>query len=271
MQLYHDIFKPTECAEDVAQDIVLLHGWGMNSLVWDDIIPGLLKQHRVTVIDLPGLGRSPVPGGDYNLDYLSKHVAEVAPEKAIWMGWSLGGLVAMNIAIKHPERVSALVSVASTPSFVARNDQAGEWLCAMPEKIIDGFIDIFAEDAEGTLIRFLALQCKGSPTIRQDIKKLKDMVHFHGLPAPQALRDGLKILRDEDLRMSIGEINCPSLFVLGRHDNLVPVGVSQAIHRYLPSADVAIIEAAAHAPIVSSPELLLNAVNDFLQKTEGRN
>ncbi|HEY9134768.1 MAG TPA: pimeloyl-ACP methyl ester esterase BioH [Pseudomonadales bacterium] len=268
MQLYHDIFKPTGCSEAAARDIVLLHGWGMNSLVWDEVIPELLKQHRVTVIDLPGLGRSPVPGGDYNLDYLSRHVAEVAPEKAIWMGWSLGGLVAMNIAIQHPEKVSALVSVAGTPSFVVRNDQAGEWHCAMSEKIIDGFIDIFAEDAQGTLIRFLALQCKGSPTIRQDIKKLKDMVYFYGLPAPQALRGGLKILREEDLRASIGKINCPTLFVLGRHDNLVPPGVSQAIHRYLPSAEVAIIEAAAHAPMISNPEPFLNAVNEFFQKMQ---
>lgn len=269
MQLYHDIFTPTACAEAEAKDIVLLHGWGMNSLVWDDIMPGLLKQHRVTVIDLPGLGRSPVPGGDYNLDYLTRHVAEVAPGNAIWMGWSLGGLIAMNMAIQHPERVSALVSVASTPSFVTRNDQHGQWHCAMPEKILNGFMEIFEEDAEGTLIRFLALQCKDSPTIRKDIKKLKEMVYFYGLPAPQALRHGLQILRSEDLRSQLKQINCPTLFVLGRYDNLVPVGVSQAIHEYMPDADVAIIEETAHAVIISSPELFLTAVDEFFQNTAG--
>jgi len=270
MQLYHDIFKATQSPDDEAKDIVLLHGWGMNSLIWDDIIPDLLKQHRVTVIDLPGLGRSPVPGGEYNLEYLTRHVAEVAPDNAIWIGWSLGGLIAMNMAIQYPEKVSALICVASTPSFVARTasdtngSTLGAWSCAMPEEIIDSFIDIFNEDSEGTLIRFLALQCKGSPTIRLDIKKLKNIVYFHGLPAPQALREGLKILRNEDLRCDLKKVQCPSLFILGRNDNLVPVGVSSAIKEYCPSAEVSIIEEASHVPIISNPELFLEAVSDFL-------
>lgn len=266
MQLYHDIFEATECSNEEASDIVLLHGWGMNSLVWDEIIPELLMKHRVTIIDLPGLGRSPVPAGDYDLDYLTQHVVSVAPEKAIWMGWSLGGLIAMNLAIKHPERVSALIAVASTPSFIARNDEAGEWLYAMPEKIMNGFIDIFSEDAEGTLIRFLALQCKGSPSIRQDIRTLKEMVYFYGLPAPQALREGLKILRDADLRKEVKNILCPSFFVLGRHDNLVPVGLSIDIQKVMPDAEIAIIEEASHVPMISSPETFSSAVKDYLNK-----
>ena len=242
----------------------------MNSLVWDDIVPDLLKQHRVTVIDLPGLGRSPVPGGDYNLEYLTRHVAEVAPDNAIYIGWSLGGLIAMNMAIQHPAKVSALICVSSTPSFVARpaseasGKPLGEWPCAMPEEIIDGFIDIFNEDAEGTLIRFLALQCKGSPSIRLDTKKLKDIVYFHGHPAPQALREGLKIFRNEDLRSELKKIQCPSLFIFGRNDNVVPVGVSSAIQEYCPSAKVAIIEDASHVPIISNPELFIEAIKDFL-------
>ena len=97
LQLYHDIF-PANRDTDSAVDLVLLHGWGMSSLVWDEILPELLENFRVTVIDLPGFGRSPIPGGEYDLDYLSKHVLNVAPKEAVWMGWSLGAMVAMNIA-----------------------------------------------------------------------------------------------------------------------------------------------------------------------------
>ena len=80
LQLYHDIF-PANRDTDSAVDLVLLHGWGMSSLVWDEILPELLENFRVTVIDLPGFGRSPIPGGEYDLDYLSKHVLNVAPRK----------------------------------------------------------------------------------------------------------------------------------------------------------------------------------------------
>ena len=118
LTLYHDRFRCTGNVEN-PPEMLVIHGWGMHSLVWDDVMPALLEHFQVTVVDLPGLGRSPIPGGDYTLDYLVEHVLAIAPAQAVWMGWSLGGMVAMRAASQHPERVSALISVASTPKFVA--------------------------------------------------------------------------------------------------------------------------------------------------------
>lgn len=259
LQLYYDVYQATEVAAEEAMDLVLLHGWGMNSLVWDDVMPSLLKRCRVTLIDLPGLGRSPVPGGEYDLPYLARHVLSVAPEKALWMGWSLGGLVATQIAVSHPQRVLGLVNVCSSPSFVGREN----WAAALPEKVLDGFIAIFDEDYEGTLARFLALQAKGSATIKADIRRLKELVYFHGLPARQALRGGLKILRHSDFRAEVGSLSCPSLYILGRRDNLVPAAVAEDLKKVHPGSDIAMIEEVSHLPFLQSPDAFLDAFNDF--------
>lgn len=102
-------------------DVVMLHGWGVNSAVFT-ALPNLLPQYRFHFVDLPGFGDSDVVAGDIN-DWLARIVASV-PTPAIWIGWSLGGLVATLAALKYPQYVSALCTIASSPCFMARDNEA---------------------------------------------------------------------------------------------------------------------------------------------------
>src|SRR5512147_1011217 len=100
-------------------DLVLVHGWGLNGGVWDTLAPLLEADFRLTRVDLPGHGRS--AWWEYEgLDGLARAVLESVPERAAWLGWSLGGLVAARAALASPARVERLVLVATTPSFVCR-------------------------------------------------------------------------------------------------------------------------------------------------------
>jgi pimeloyl-[acyl-carrier protein] methyl ester esterase len=250
--LFHNTYRCTGPAGDAAEDLVLLHGWGLHSIVWDDVMPELLQHFRVTVVDLPGMGQSPLPSGDYTLDYLAAHVGRVLPEHCHLLGWSLGGLVALKLASDRPRQVRSLTLVASTPKFVADGDWPG-----VEARLFDRFMEVFDEDAEGTLIRFLALNCKDASTVRDDVRKLKDILYFCGLPAPRALRGGLSVLRDTDLRALLASLTMPHLLMFGEHDNIVPVATASVLanqHLTLQLADV------SHVPFVSQPDKFLAAL-----------
>src|SRR5271170_7944996 len=106
-------------------NLVLLHGWGFNSTVWKTFLPYLENDFTVTALDLLGFGKNIHVDKTLTLDLLTENVLENSPQSAVFVGWSLGGLVAMNIAIHYPERISQLITLASTPKFVADRDWPG--------------------------------------------------------------------------------------------------------------------------------------------------
>jgi pimeloyl-[acyl-carrier protein] methyl ester esterase len=256
---FHNIYKPTGVDNDTAEDLVLLHGWGLHSIAWDSVVPALLEHFRVTVIDLPGMGQSPLPNGDYDLDFVADQIRRVLPEYCHLLGWSLGGLVALKIALDEPERVQSVATVATTPRFTASDD----WPTAMKPDILAKFAELMEEDYEGTLVRFLALNCKGSATMRADVELLKEILYFCGLPAQRALRGGLEILRDTDLRAELPDLQPPALMLFGENDNLVPAAVMGEIEQLAPGIQLALLRDVAHVPFVSTPDLFSRALLDF--------
>lgn len=243
-------------------DLVLLHGWGLHSGIWELITEQLSQQYRLHLIDLPGFGRSPLPGGDYDLELLTEQVLKVAPEQAHFLGWSLGGLVATNIAINHPYRVTSLITVSSSPRFV----QTEDWPHAMKANIMDSFCRYLEEDYQGTIIRFLAIQAIGSETQKEDIKRLRDTVFVHGVPASKALREGLALLNDVDLRNALNNIEAPFLRLYGRLDSLVPAKAADAIQALAPNSRQFTFPKASHAPFLSHTQQFLTQVESFLSE-----
>ena len=104
----------------VGPNLVLIHGWGMNGAVWQPIVKRLSKIFTVHVIDLPGMGFSR-PIEPVHLHTLAEKVAEIMPANADVVGWSLGGQIAMRIALDYPDLVRRLVLVGTTPCFVNKS------------------------------------------------------------------------------------------------------------------------------------------------------
>ncbi len=257
---FHNTYRATGVSDEQAGDIVLLHGWGLHSIAFDDIVPALLERFRVTVVDLPGMGQSPLPNRDYTLEFLAEQVAGVMPPRAHLLGWSLGGLVALRLALMYPERVQSVVTVATTPRFMVADD----WPAAMPVELFDTFEQMCRDDYEAALVRFLALNCKGSQSMREDIARLKDILYFCGLPAHRALREGLAILRRSDLRDELAQLTMPLRMVFGEHDHIVPAAAMDAVVPLLnEQSDTALIEGAAHVAFLSSPDVFTRIVHDF--------
>lgn len=240
--------------------LVLLHGWGMHSAVWESFVPLLTPYAHVRCIDLPGFGRSaavPIPS---TLEMMADALLAVAPAQAVWLGWSLGGLLAMEIASRHPQRVSHLVLMTATPCFVQKND----WACAMPTAEFAAFSDVVQQDALPAMKRFLALQCQGSVSARQDLRILQSCVTRLPAPDGKVLIQGLALLGGHDRRTSLSTLSLPVLFLLGEHDALVPASVASSLSSVLPSSAIVVVKGAAHVPFLSHPQDCRDAVLNLI-------
>lgn len=230
------------------RDLVLLHGWGLNSAAWQGVLPLLTPYFTVHLVDLPGFGDSPVLP-EHNLTSLAQAVLEKAPKEAVWVGWSLGGLVATQAALLEPERIRRLVTVASSPKFA----QTQSWPGIAP-KVLDQFITSLEGDFKTTIERFLAIQAMGSESARQDIKALKGWLGEKPLPDRQALHDGLMILQQADLREQLASLTMPFLAMYGKLDGLVPIATASEVAQLAPECEIYVLDKSSHAPFVTDKE-----------------
>lgn len=243
-------------------DMVLLHGWGLNSACWQSIVPLLSQSFRLHLIDLPGFGLSHdhfVQSG--SLDDISAALFEVVPEQAIWLGWSLGGLCATHFSLKYPDSVAALVTVASSPKFLATPSWNG-----IADKVLETFKLQLQQDLAKTVARFLAIQAMGSDSAKQDIKALKQYLVLRPQPHAEALSNGLTLLSSVDLRTDLARLSVPVYRLYGRLDSLVPRSAIGHINGLLPDSPHVIFQHSSHAPFISEPELFVKEIENFFNK-----
>lgn len=237
-------------------DLVLLHGWGAHSGIWRSIVDNLSQGFRLTILDLPGFGRSK-SSSDYSMQQIIQEVLLVAPSQALWLGWSMGGLIAMQIARQYPERVKKLIMVASSPCFIKEKNWPG-----IEVQLLKKFAESLSQDYEATIKRFLLLQFHGISFDKATLRGLLDDFLFFGKPNTQALKAGLQLLEKTDLRSELRHIKCPILYLLGRLDALVPWHISQYLDNY-PHIQTTVLQGAGHALFLSHPQQFLMQVKTF--------
>jgi malonyl-CoA O-methyltransferase len=228
--------------------------------MWGPWIEDLSLRARLHFIDLPGHGRSAWPEGASTLRDLARAVSPHVPKGAAVLGWSLGGMVALELARSRPGDLAALVLIATTPCFLARED----WPAGMNPGVLDGFAAGLAGDYRRTLSNFLALQTWGDENATQALRSLRANLDAHGEPDPQALVAGLEILRTADLRQELASIAIPTLVIAGEHDRITPVTAGRELASRLPSARFVEVPKAGHAPFLSHPDTVRREVENFL-------
>jgi pimeloyl-[acyl-carrier protein] methyl ester esterase len=237
-------------------DLVLLHGWAMHSGIWSDWAQQLSRWFRVHLVDLPGHGNSPCCARGGGLDDWGGAVREVVPERAWWLGWSLGGLVALAAAARHPGGMRGLTLLATSPRFVAGAD----WTQAMDAKVFDEFERQLQADVSRTLSRFLSLQVKSADGSGETLRRLRSQLAKKPAAASEALSTGLNFLRQADMRHVLAATDLRLFWLLGERDTLVPAGVR---HEF-PGVHAAVIAGAAHAPFLSHPEACTEQLKSWL-------
>lgn len=240
--------------------LALIHGWGMPSSVFAPIAAALRDGRDVIAPALPGYEGTPPaePAGD--LSAVAARMRAAVPAPAVWVGWSLGGLVALAAAAQAPGAVRAVVMVASNPCFVRRRD----WGLGLEPDVLTGFAEALATDREGTLKRFLALQTRGAEQAGATLRLLRERIDAAPPPDLAALRGGLEILRGTDLRATLAPPPVPVCGIFGRRDALVPATVADWLAAQ-PGCRARTLERAGHAPFLSHPERFVDILDDCLE------
>ena len=243
-------------------DLVLLHGWGLNSGVWQALVPSLQSSFRVTTIDLPGFGLNhqqlPEP---FTLEKVASAIHPLLPDDCTLLGWSLGGLVAQQLALSATTKIRRLILVATSPCFMAAPNWPG-----MQAEVLERFNAQLEQDLVLTITRFLAIQAMGSPSAKQDIKNIKQYLQQYPQAHPLALHGGLKLLQHCDLRAQTNAMTCPVNFILGRLDSLVPVKLQQHLPDLYQHLAIEIFDKSSHAPFISEPQRFIQVLTDMLKK-----
>ncbi len=241
-------------------DLVLLHGWGLNGAVWQEIVPLLQPYYRLHLVDLPGFGYSrDIVMPDNNLQAWSETVLAALPERFDLLGWSMGGLIALRMALDHPARINRLILTGSSPCFL----QQESWPGIHPD-VLSGFNHSLQQNTRKTIERFLAIQSMGSESVKEDVRRLKAWLQLRPEADPVALSAGLHLLESVDLRPELSSLRCPVLGLYGRLDSLVPAAAVPRIDALMADSRAVIFPQAAHAPFIFHPQLFTEALRQFL-------
>ena len=235
--------------------LALLHGWGMNPRVFDGMIAQLNEHLTLLPLALPGHGGTEILTTD-TLSTWAMQISAQLPDQTILLGWSLGGQVAMRIALDHPSQIKRLILVSSTPKFVLDDS----WQAGIPLADIMSFGEDMQRDTRATLLRFLTLQTRGASAQKVLLESLRETFFAAPLPAPQALSAGLEMLVHTDLRTELATLTQPTLVIHGSLDKLTPPNAGAWLAEAIPHAKYCLIDGAAHAPFLSHPQQVAKAI-----------
>ena len=233
--------------------LIILPGW----CVGRGPLQAMAEALGGEIIDLPGYGKAPLVE---DFQQAAQEIARQLPAQTRLCGWSLGAQLALAIAAEAPEKVSKLVLIAGTASFVQRDG----WPHAMPPEMLAEFATGVAADIEAMLPRFIGGFNRGDANAKAVTLAL--LKSADPRPAASTLATGLNWLRDVDQRAMATRVKAPTLMIHGANDPLMPLAAAQTLAALIPNARLSAMADCAHAPFTSQPEAFNALLSEFLNE-----
>ena len=229
--------------------VVLLHGYLENMLVWEEFASLLYKRVRVITLDLPGHGISEVKGDVHTMDFLADTVIAaldtLGVERAVMVGHSMGGYVALAAAERHPERLAGLVLLSSTPN--ADSEEKRENRRREQALILSGKKEALARMAPA-----MGFAAENRKRFADVITDLTEIIHLTEDSGIVALLGGMIERRDQNEMLQ--KLAVPQLFILGRRDEYITAEIAEAMVQHHPQAEVLWLEHSGHMGYVEQAE-----------------
>jgi 3-oxoadipate enol-lactonase len=245
--------------------VVLLHGFPLSRVMWAGQLGALGASHRVVAPDLRGHGESPAPDATYTMEQMADDVVELLDglaisEPVVVGGLSMGGYVALAMAIKHPDRVRALMLIdtkaaADTPEAAQKREETAQAALRAGNSV----------DVVASMIPrlFGKATLEKRPDLVAPLKA--DMERTSASGVAGALR-GMAIRPDR--RDQLAEIAVPTLVIVGEEDAIAPPDEARAMAEALPNGRLEIIPDAGHLAPYENPEAVDRAILDFLRSLD---
>ena len=245
------------------ETLVLIQGLSLDSSTWANQISAFSQKYRVIVFDNRGVGQSDAPDIPYSTEMMADDTVELLKflnvKSAHVLGFSMGGMIAQQIALKYPEIVKSLTLVATAARFPARAGYLTKlWLKMMEERVspetrlqemcLWAFTDEFFEDeARVTAVVNLGLNQPHPQPI-------------HGFAGQVAA------LLQHDTTDKIDRISVPTSVLIGKDEILIPLEFSEELAANIPNAELVVSERGGHNYLLEFPEIFNQAVMQFLAR-----
>jgi len=252
------------------EPLLLIMGWGGNAATWKPQIPGLAQRFRVIAFDNRGVGRSTAPADPYSIPVMAEDALGLLDAldvpRAHIFGISMGGMIAQELALRHPERLDTLVLGCTSPGGrravgfreLQRNIQEFEKTNGDDVPDMAWFSDFLKRLWTD---RALAM----SDTNLQDF--VLSLIRF---PAtPHGLHNQAEAIARHDAYSRLRHIEHPTLVITGDKDQLIDFENSFVLARRIPNAEVRIFPGLKHAFHLEQPELVNSVIIDFIERVRG--
>lgn len=250
--------------------LIMLHAGIANLHFWDGQWEPFCRAYRVVRYDLRGFGRSVMPPGPFNMrDDLYRLMRALGIERAYLMGASVGGGIAVDFALEHPEMVDALIPVVSglsgspppSEDEMRRFDEIERVMTAAREA---GNFDLIDEiEARLWVDGPTRTPEQVDPAVRQRMKQM-----LRDNRAAASGDEGEPVRLDPPARGRLGEIKVPTLVVVGDADLPGVIVDCNILASEIPGARKAVMHGVAHVPNMERPDAFNRIVLDFLREVD---
>jgi 3-oxoadipate enol-lactonase len=240
--------------------VVLSHALGCDLGMWDDLVPLLTPKFTVLRYDQRGHGKSQIVPGPFGIDAMADDAAELIRDviagEVHFVGLSLGGMVAQQIAMRHPELIRSIV-VANSACHYDEADRV-MWQARIDTVLSRGMGAI----ADGAMQRWFTPEFRSDATGAPRVARLRAVLEATDAKAYAASCEAVS-------RIDFGATNplvaCPALVVAGTRDEATPLAMAEGIVNTISGARLATLDA-AHLSAVERPEEFAALVSGFVRR-----